>query len=73
MKSNTIQIPDTLKHRLEDMMNETSFNNLSEYIWHLLRKEVARYNASKDGVILSIDDEEKIKERLKQLGYITDE
>jgi len=66
-----ISIPVPLYDRLESMAKENNFKNIRAFIIHLIRETVSRYNAEKDGIFFLTDnDEEKIKKRLKELGYM---
>jgi len=65
----TISIPSTLYKRLEEMIEEGSFDSVSAYATHLLREALARLEAESKKV-LSEEEEEKVKERLRALGYL---
>jgi len=65
----TITIPSTLYKRLEGMIAETEFESVSAYATHLLREALARLEAGSEDV-LSEEEEEQVKERLRALGYL---
>jgi hypothetical protein len=66
-----INIPKQLYNRLEDIYYEyKNTESFDEFILKCLRERVAVYNAEKNGFELSEDDEDKIKKRLKELGYL---
>lgn len=62
-----VEIPAALAEKLKKESEKQGYKSLSDYITHILRKESP---SGKDDSSLSSDEEEKIKERLKDLGYI---
>jgi metal-responsive CopG/Arc/MetJ family transcriptional regulator len=71
MQSITINLPDELAQRLEIRMREAGFSSMPNYIIHLLKGCVGieeRYGS--DERPFSVEDEEKVVDRLKSLGYI---
>jgi hypothetical protein len=71
MKSYTnIRIPITLYNRFKDMLPSVRFDSVEEYLIYVLRVEVAKYNMEQDGEELSEEEEELIKKRLRELGYL---
>lgn len=66
----SISIPKVMYDRLKDLSIDSECNTVNEFIIKSLRERIAVYEAEKDGFELSKDDEERIKERLKELGYI---
>lgn len=65
-----INIPLYLYKTLEDLSMEEGCKNVEEFMMNDIRKKVAKYNAEKDGYELSDEDEERIKKRLRELGYM---
>ena len=63
-----IEIPDSLAERLKSLAKQENFTDLNEYVTHLLRKAVS--SGKEEESSLNPEEEEKIKERLKSLGYI---
>jgi len=59
-----IEISDKLYKALEKNAKESGFKNVNEYLEFILKELVA------DEEEISQEDEEKMKERLKQLGYL---
>jgi Arc/MetJ-type ribon-helix-helix transcriptional regulator len=57
----TVSIPKELAQKARKRIEETGFNNLSDYVTFILREIVS---TSKD------DDKEVIKQKLKALGYL---
>lgn len=53
-------------------MKQYGYTSLSDYVQHLLNESLVTLNASQKGTSsgFSQEDEERVKERLKQLGYL---
>ena len=71
----SIKIPKDTFDMLTQMLIEDQGNfghkeSISSYIEFLLKDKIAAYKASKDNISLTPDDEEKIKQRLVELGYL---
>ena len=64
----TVNIPTSLFKRIQKVLAETDKNTVEEYILSLLEEKVPAEPAQEES--LSDEDEEKIKERLKALGYM---
>ena len=65
-----IRIPVSLYNRYKDMLTNTKMKSVEDYITYVLRVEVAKYNMEEDGEHLSKEEEELIKKRLRELGYL---
>jgi len=65
-----IKIPVGLYNRYKDMMINTEYKTVEDYMLYVLREEVAKYNMVEDGYELTEDEEEAIKVRLRALGYL---
>jgi Arc/MetJ-type ribon-helix-helix transcriptional regulator len=63
-----VSIPTSLYKRIEEKIKGSEFKSVSSYITKVLRESLSEEKAS--GEALSKEDEEKVKERLKALGYI---
>ncbi len=63
-----ISIPTSLYRRLEEMIKGTEYSSVSSYVTKVLREKIAE--GEKAAEVFTPEDEEKIKERLKALGYI---
>lgn len=66
-RSVSIVIPEKLFQEINEKMKNTSFSSISEYVISLLEKELCKIEDEK---VFSKEDEEKIKEHLRKLGYI---
>jgi len=64
----TISIPTSLYKKIELAIKGTEVSSVSSYIAKVLREALSRGEAKQD--VFSKEDEEKVKERLKALGYI---
>ncbi|MGB9835770.1 MAG: CopG family transcriptional regulator [Candidatus Saccharicenans sp.] len=63
-----ISIPTSLYKKIEEKIKGTEFNSVSSYVTKVLRESLLKEEESKE--VFSAEEEEKIKERLKALGYI---
>ena len=68
-KFTSISIPTSLAEKIEKRIQGTEFSSISLYITYVL-KEVVSDAESEDGEELSKDDDERIKARLRSLGYL---
>ena len=64
----TVSIPTSLYKKIEEAIKGTEVGSVSSYIVKVLRENLAKDQPSQD--VFSQEDEEKVKERLKALGYI---
>ncbi|MBC8501441.1 MAG: CopG family transcriptional regulator [DPANN group archaeon] len=62
-----ISIPRMLAQKIHNQIKKTDFTTISEYTTYILR-EVLSESIEKEKI--SKSDEEKVKERLKGLGYL---
>ncbi len=67
-ESMTVSIPMSLYKKIEEMIKGTEAASVSNYVIKVLRERLAQ--EEKKGEAFSQEDEEKVKERLKALGYI---
>ena len=51
------------------MFND-GYTSLTGYVRHLIEEKTAKLEAERDGLEFTDEDKEKIKERLKELGYL---
>src|SRR5208283_4232841 len=64
-----ISIPTSLYETLGRKIEGTSFHSVSDYVTHLL-KDVVREVEKPQKETLSDDDERKVQDRLRALGYM---
>ncbi|HLD27957.1 MAG TPA: CopG family transcriptional regulator [Patescibacteria group bacterium] len=66
-KYTTISIPVQLNDKIKDLIKNTGFNSVSSFAVYVLRQLISEGSA---GQGFSKTDEERVKERLKSLGYL---
>ncbi len=67
----TISIPKTLADKLKERIKGTGFNSVSSYVTYVLRQLVSGIEMDKEKKeAFSEEDEERVKKRLRGLGYI---
>jgi len=69
-KYTTISIPTPLANKIKKRIEGTGFNSLSSYVTYILRQVISSIEQDEHNVEFSKEDEEKIKNRLRNLGYI---
>jgi Arc/MetJ-type ribon-helix-helix transcriptional regulator len=68
-KYTTISIPTPLAEKIKKRIKGTGFNSLSSYVTYVLR-EVISGSEEESNEAFSKEDEEKVKNRLRALGYL---
>ncbi len=68
-KYTTISIPTPLAEKIKKRIQGTGFNSLSSYVTYVLR-EVISGTEEEPAEAFSKEDEEKVKNRLRSLGYL---
>jgi Arc/MetJ-type ribon-helix-helix transcriptional regulator len=63
-----VPIPASLHKKIEEFIKGTEFRSVSSYAAKVLRESLSKGEGAAD--VLGKDEEEKVKERLKALGYI---
>tara|TARA_Y100000310_G_scaffold329181_1_gene398541 strand:+ start:464 stop:700 length:237 start_codon:yes stop_codon:yes gene_type:complete len=70
----TISIPTQLSEKLKKRIEGTGFSSLSSYVTYILRQVVSGIEIDeqkkKEGEAFSEEDEKKVKDRLRGLGYL---
>jgi len=64
----TISIPTSLYKKIEESIRGTDVTSVGSYVAKVVREALSKEEAEPD--VFSKEDEEKVKERLKALGYI---
>ena len=67
-ESMNVSIPASLYRKIEEVIKGTDAESVSSYVAKVLREKLSQ--AQPPGEAFSKEDEEKVKERLKALGYI---
>ncbi len=62
----SVSIPVTLFEKMKEQIEGTGFNSVSSYVGYILREVIAE----KGEAPFTEEDEEKIRRKLKNLGYI---
>ena len=68
-KYTTISIPTPLAEKIKRRIQGTGFHSLSSYVTYVLREVIAG-TEEESREVFSKEDEEKVKERLRALGYL---
>ena len=68
-KYTTISIPTPLAEKIKKRIEGTGFTNLSSYATYVLREVVSNIEEDSNEAF-SKEDEEKVKDRLRALGYL---
>jgi Arc/MetJ-type ribon-helix-helix transcriptional regulator len=63
-----VSIPTSLYKRIKERIKETGFTSVSNYVTYVLRESFTEKEEAKKS--FTEEDEEKIKARLRALGYI---
>jgi Arc/MetJ-type ribon-helix-helix transcriptional regulator len=70
-KFTTISIPTQLAEKIKKRIEGTGFHSLSAYATYVLREVISGVEEEeKEEEAFSKEDEEKVKERLRALGYL---
>ncbi len=67
-KYTTVSIPTPLFKKIEDRIRGTGFTSVSSYVTYVLREILAEDEVSEEP--FTKEDEERIKQRLRALGYL---
>ncbi len=68
-KYTTISIPTPLAEKIKKRIEGTGFNSLSSYVTYVLREVISGMEEESDEGF-SKEDEERVKDRLRALGYL---
>jgi Arc/MetJ-type ribon-helix-helix transcriptional regulator len=68
-KGRGIEIPESLFERLMVRIEGTDFQSVSDYVVNVLREKLAT-EEKQEPARYTKEEEEKIKDRLKALGYL---
>ncbi len=69
-KFTTVSIPVQLAKKIEQRIKKTGFTSLSDYVTYVLRAVILNVEKDEKKSAFSKEDEDKVKERLKGLGYL---
>jgi Arc/MetJ-type ribon-helix-helix transcriptional regulator len=68
-KYTTISIPTPLAEKIKKRIKGTGFTSLSSYVTYVLREVISGMEEEPEEAF-SKEDEEKVKDRLRALGYL---
>ncbi|MBS3112482.1 CopG family transcriptional regulator [Candidatus Woesearchaeota archaeon] len=70
----TISVPKVLADKIKKRMEGTGFNSVSSYVTYVLRQVLSNAESVEKKTEMkeafSEEDEKKVKERLRSLGYL---
>ena len=67
----TVSLPKPLIEKIKERMKGTGFPSVSSYVTYVLRQVISSIEEEeKSKQAFSKEDEEKVKQRLRDLGYI---
>ena len=69
-KFTTVSIPIPLFNKVQKRIDGTGFTSVSSYVTYILRELIANEGESNSDDPFSKKDEEKVKTRLRALGYL---
>jgi Arc/MetJ-type ribon-helix-helix transcriptional regulator len=68
-KYTTISIPTPLAEKIKNRIEGTGFTSLSSYVTYVLREVISGIDEEQEEAFTK-EDEEKVKDRLRALGYL---
>ena len=68
-KYTTISIPTPLAEKIKNRIQGTGFTSLSSYVTYVLREVISGMEEEQEEAFTK-EDEEKVKDRLRALGYL---
>lgn len=68
-KFTSVSIPTPLFEKIRERIKGTGFTSVSSYVVYVLR-EILAEEESEDEEPFTKEDEERVKERLRSLGYL---
>ena len=67
----TVSIPKVLVEKIKNRMKGTGFSSVSSYVTYILRQVLSSIEEEeRTKEAFTKDEEEKVKQRLRDLGYI---
>ncbi|MEE9379079.1 MAG: CopG family transcriptional regulator [Candidatus Lokiarchaeia archaeon] len=67
----TVSIPKPLAEKVKERMKGTGFSSVSSYVTYVLRQVISSIEEEeKSKQAFTKEEEEKVKQRLRDLGYI---
>ncbi len=69
----TIKIPRNLYNRLNDVIEDTGFNSVTEFIVYVMREIISTTQLEGENEQLSGEEIKLIRKRLQALGYLDEQ
>ncbi len=69
-KYTTVSIPVPLYEKIKKRIDGTGFKSVSDYVTFVLREVLASLEEEEQEEAFSQEQEEKVKDRLRALGYL---
>ncbi|RLG86509.1 MAG: hypothetical protein DRO15_06065 [Thermoprotei archaeon] len=70
-KYTTVSIPITLYNRIKELIKDTGFTSVSQFVTYILREVIASMEREKlESSMISEEEKKRIIEKLRKLGYI---
>ncbi|MFX1388586.1 MAG: ribbon-helix-helix domain-containing protein [Promethearchaeota archaeon] len=66
----TVSIPKPLAEKVKERMKGTGFSSVSSYVTYVLRQLLSSIEEERSKQAFTKEEEEKVKKRLRDLGYI---
>ena len=67
----TVSIPITLYRRIKELIKDTGFTSVSQFVIYILREVISSMEEEKlRGESISEEEKKRIIDRLKRLGYL---
>jgi len=66
----TVSIPVALYNRIKELIKDTGFTSVSQYVTYVLREVVAAHEEAKAGEPFTEEDKRRVIEKLRRLGYL---
>ena len=69
-KHTTVSIPIQLYEKIKERIKGTGFTSVSDYVTYVLREVLSSLEMEEKEEVFTKEEEEKVKERLRALGYL---
>ncbi|MBS3795097.1 MAG: CopG family transcriptional regulator [Candidatus Thorarchaeota archaeon] len=69
-KFTSVSVPVPLFNKIENRIEGTGFTSVSSYVTYVLREIIANKEEEETENPFTEEDEKKVKDRLKALGYL---
>ncbi|RLF09055.1 MAG: hypothetical protein DRJ69_05365 [Thermoprotei archaeon] len=66
----TVSIPVALYRRIKELIRDTGFTSVSQYVTYVLREVVAAHEEARSAEPFTEEDKRRVIEKLERLGYL---